>query len=111
MPCYDGRNDARCITEYVEKIHDGVNAARLCAVFTVLQQEGSLDRVLRAADWGEAGVTRVNTINWWTQHQERDRKQREAEQAERVRKARIAKAKASARAKLSDADKKALGIK
>lgn len=110
MPCYDGR-DSNHSVEYVEKIHDGVNAARLCAVFTVLQREGILERVLRAAMWDHAGVTRINTINWWVNHQERDRRQREAETHRKEETNRLTKARQEALSKLSDDDKKALGIK
>lgn len=75
MPCSDGRENT--YTVYVES---GNQTKRLCAVFSVLQQAGTLETTLDKVNWTEAGVSRRSTEEWWVRHQEEDlvRRRREA---------------------------------
>lgn len=75
MPCDDGRENI--LTVYVES---GNQTKRLCAVFSVLQQAGTLETTLDKVNWTEAGVSRRSTEEWWVRHQEEDlfRRRREA---------------------------------
>lgn len=75
MPCNDGRENT--YTVYVES---GNQTKRLCAVFSVLQQAGTLETTLDKVNWTEAGVSRRSTEEWWVRHQEEDlvRRRREA---------------------------------
>lgn len=88
MPCYSGDGPG-ATTVYVET---GKNAARLCAVFSVLEDRGLLEGVLRTVNWDEAGegVTYKSTVAWWERHKRADaeRLAREAE-AKRVREAKL----------------------
>ena len=67
MPCNDGRENT--YTVYVES---GNQTKRLCAVFSVLQQAGTLETTLDKVNWTEAGVSRRSTEEWWVRHQEED---------------------------------------
>ena len=67
MPCSDGRENT--YTVYVES---GNQTKRLCAVFSVLQQAGTLETTLDKVNWTEAGVSRRSTEEWWVRHQEED---------------------------------------
>jgi len=101
MPCTDGGDQRR--VEYVE---NGKQTSRLCAVFTVLEKNGTLDKVLKSADWVEAGVTEASTRQWWERHKNEDRLRRERE---RVRRLAEAKRKA-ALSRISETDRKLLGL-
>jgi hypothetical protein len=104
MPCLDGRENIH--TEYVERLHDGVNAARLCAVFSVLEKQGLLEEVLRNANWQGSGVSSASTMQWWEEHKARDRRRilREEQEIQRRRD------RAAAIAKLNPKDRKVLGL-
>jgi hypothetical protein len=104
MPCYDDRDNIRYVE--TEKEHDGKMAARLCAVFTVLEAKGTLMQTLKEASWPEAGVTAKGTLRWWEDHKRLDleRKRREREDRERYRD------KQNALKKLTPAERKALGL-
>ena len=91
MPCNDGRENT--YTVYVES---GNQTKRLCAVFSVLQQAGTLETTLDKVNWTEAGVSRRSTEEWWVRHQEEDL-------ARRRRKAVLNK--------LSPEERKILGVK
>jgi hypothetical protein len=80
MPCRDGGPDV----VYEEKLHNGVNAARLCAVFKVLESKDLLTKVLDAVDWKGAGVSRTGTDNWWEKHQKIDATRKELKKKERL---------------------------
>lgn len=106
MPCSSDYGPS-IHTEYVEKEHDGKMAARLCAVLTTLEARGWLHQTLDNIDYKEAGITRKSLQNWWNEHKQRDveRRLREQEEARRMR------VKRNALAKLTDAEKKALGVR
>ena len=103
MPCNDGYGPGST-TVYVES---GNQTARLCGVFTVLENRGELASVLNQVDWKEVGVSKASTIAWWERHKEEDRQRRQREAAETARK----KARRAVLSKLSPAEKKILGIK
>ena len=58
---------------------------------------------LNHINYAEAGITRKELEQWWKQHKKLDAKHREAE--------RLKKLRASALAKLSEEERKALGVK
>lgn len=93
MACRDGRDDAH----YIE-VEKGVQTQRLCAVFTVLEKRGTLDKTLDEVDWVEAGTDRSKTEAWWRRHKEEDRRRKEQKQkdVERAKRRKIALLKLSA---------------
>ena len=104
MPCRDydtrwdddwrspsSRNDE--IKEHTDKL-----ARIACKAMTELVKSGHADFLILKDD---------EVREWWEQHQEADRKAKEA----LAEKRRIAKLKKEALAKLSDEEKKVLGIK
>lgn len=102
MPCYDGRENTH--TVYVESRNQ---TKRLCAVFSVLQQDGTLETTLDKVNWTEAGVSRRSTEAWWVRHQEEDLVRRRREAAERDRAAR----RKAVLNKLSPEERTILGVK
>jgi hypothetical protein len=90
----------------VEKLHDGRNAARLCAVFRVLERRGLLNEVLDNANWAGSGVSQRSTEAWWSEHKALDQQKKEREIAEEQRK----RDREAALAKLSTKERKALGL-
>lgn len=84
MPCRD--DYPREIL--VEKLHDGVNAARLCAIMACLEGKEALTKVLDSVDWNEAGTSRSRLEKWWIDHKKIDADRRESERKELVRKKR-----------------------
>jgi hypothetical protein len=106
MPCrdYDSRwddswsqkardADTKAIKEHTDKL-----ARIACKAMTELVKSGHADFLVLKDD---------EVREWWEQHQEADRKAQEA----KAEKARKAKLKKEALAKLSDEEKKVLGIK
>lgn len=82
----------------------------LCATLSALEHVNGLTEVPHLPgqfyewiDHDEAGITRESLINWHKQHKELDAKHREQERLQKVR--------TDALKKLSDEEKKALGIK
>ena len=107
MPCNDGSNSWGVVerpTRHGLDIDDF--EAVLCGVFTELDIEGELYLWLGDIDWKEVGVSRAEVETWWTAHKKEDEARRDREQAERDKKA----LKASALAKLTDDEKKVLGL-
>lgn len=102
MPCSDGFPSGR--VEYVES---GNQTKRLCAVFSVLEQQGILNNVLTSADWTEAGVSRRSTEEWWTRHKQEDTARRKREAADRRR----AAERRAVLMKLSPEERALLGVK
>lgn len=76
--------------------------AMLCALIKVAGLDAAMDK----ADWAEAGVDAKELRDWWTRHKEKDRARREQEaratEQERLRQ--------EALAKLSPAERAALGL-
>jgi hypothetical protein len=121
MPCYDG--GPSCTTSYESDYRRERKAkerteAMLCAVLSVLEYETTLTAVLDDVDYTEAGFKRAHLEAWWKEHKVLDAKRRvrEAKERDAAKKAAETKAKAkkareAALAKLSEADRKALGLK
>lgn len=82
MPCRDG-GYSDVVVEYRDnpKI-----AAALCAVFTVLEKEKQLDKVLANVDWKEAGVPPKYISAWWDKHKIADEMRRTREKREQEKK-------------------------
>lgn len=106
MPCRDWTvEDEWRAKDAAEK---ALLRASLCAVLSALERQGDLyENVLSFIDWRESGVTEKEFRSWWKEHKredaERRKRQREADRKERLRK--------SALSKLTDEEKKILGIK
>ena len=87
--------------------------AVLCGVFTSLVKrstETGVDElfvVLRDVDWIEVGVKPAQVKTWWRRHLKQDEARRAQEAAEKERQ----RIKAQALSKLTDEEKKALGIR
>lgn len=102
MPCNADYGDTHTKTVYVES---GKQTQRLCGVFSVLEKQGILYKVLSEVDWAEAGVSKASTVTWWEHHKIEDqlRRQREQQAAE------LKRLKQKALNRLSPAERKALG--
>ena len=104
MPCRSYEDDYRSGSpteswQYKELKENNDKLARIaCKALTELVKSGHADFLVLKDD-----EVRI----WWEQHQEADRKAQEA----KAEKARRAKLKKEALAKLSDEEKKVLGIK
>ena len=113
MPCRDDPADYRPRNDYNEQVlrrERGDLDAALCAVFRVLDTNDypmSLGELLGYVDWQEAGVSRAWVDGWWASHKEQDRLRKLQEAAE----ARKKELQASAYAKLTRDEIKALGLK
>jgi len=105
MPCRDGMEDVRRREESERR---AIIEASLCAVLTVLDKDDAeFGAFLKKIDWKEAGVTKRQFLSWWEDHKEWDRKRREAV-AQQVHEAKVRK---DALSKLTEYEKKILGIK
>lgn len=107
MPCNDGSNSWGAVER---PTRHGLNIdefeAVLCGVFTELDAEGELYLWFGDIDWKEVGVSRQAVETWWTTHKKEDEARRAREKAECDKKA----LKAGALAKLTDDEKKVLGL-
>lgn len=102
MPCTDGG------VPYPPTRQQRLTAmmpAALCGVLNALSLE-ELARMLTVFDEKEAGVTTEEMMEWWTHHKEEDAERRRRERRGAEQKA----AAKAALAKLSRADRKALGL-
>ena len=81
-------------------------SAALCAVLTVLEENGGLDSVFNLADWEEAGFPEEWLRGWWADHKAQDERRRKREALDRARKAKADRA----RAKLTPEEREALGV-
>ena len=100
MPCRDYESDAAYarLEAYELKAQADRLARIACKAMTELVKQGKADFLLLKDD---------ELRDWWEKHQEADRKAKE----EAAEKRRINKLKKEALAKLSDPEKKVLGIK
>lgn len=57
----------------------------LCAVLTVLESRGKLEKVLARVDWKEAGVSEKHARAWWGAHKAADKARRRNEKLEKER--------------------------
>ena len=101
MPCMDYRDDYRTIdnTETYKKMRDQL-ARIACKALTELER----------IDPGNDLFDNKEVSTWFTQHKIDDAKAKEAERARRAKAKAAKEAKESALAKLTEADKKALGL-
>ena len=84
----------------------------LCGILTAAKQKAErtgykeVELLLDEVDWEEVGVKRAHVVNWWKAHQKEDenRRKREAERREKER------LRQSAIEKLTDEERKALGL-
>lgn len=115
MPCYDGGPSTP-----QPRLYHGLTAeqleATLCAVFTTLTEidfggsEMNVAEVLNNTDWKEAGVNRAEVAKWWKLHQAADKARKQREADAKAAAERQAMLKASALAKLTPAERIALGL-
>lgn len=105
MPCGDGPR----YNSYERVVYrpDPETEAMLCVVMTFLEKNSLIQYMRKETDWVEAGIDYAMIANWWKHHKAIDEARRKREKAERERE----KAKKDLLAKLSDAEKKLLGIK
>jgi hypothetical protein len=100
MPCTDGG------VPYGPTEAERYCEPALCAVLHVLESNEQLPEVLAAVDWREAGVAKRWVERWWARHKQEDARRREYE-AEQKQARKLA---ARARAKLTPAERRALGL-
>ena len=116
MPCrdyYDDHPEAyfRDVTEKELKKQISFAESALCQALVALEHVDSLVETVSPKkgsfyDWinyAEAGITKAQLVKWHKEHKILDQKHREEE--------RIKKLKEAALAKLTDEEKKALGVK
>ena len=102
MPCrvdYDTLSDE-------ERGSPELLKAAMCAILTTLTRQQTLAAVLKDTDWEEAGVSEEEVLGWWKRHQREDAARRIREAAAKEMKA----VRRQAVAKLSAAERKALGL-
>lgn len=104
MPCYSGGG---CRSDYVTPFMDKADAI-MCALLTTLEKDGTLSSALSACDWNEAGVDRKFVEKWWAQHKRDDRRRRKHEEASRKEREHRSALRASAKAKLTPEERRAL---
>lgn len=84
MPCYQTGSREGDLEESLGEVSKERNKldAMLCAVFDVLEKEGTLEKVIAAVDIQECGVARVAFTKWWRRHKASDAARKEREKAE-----------------------------
>jgi hypothetical protein len=85
MPCRNDYPEDNVVVRSEERLHNGVNAARLCGILTTLEAEGKLNSILKRVDWKEAGTSLQDLESWWAEHKAIDAKRRKKEAAEALR--------------------------
>lgn len=103
MPCTDG---GAPYPPTREQELEAKAPAMLCAITKVLDDSNIIGTIFDRVDWATAGVTAYEFQEWWELHKEKDRQRMrdEVRNAERERK------RKDALAKLTKADRKALGL-
>jgi len=101
MPCSDGGPSQEQLFE------ERMMPAILCGILTELEARLAVDEVFAAVDWDEVGCSQEYAKGWWAEHKRRDAI-RHAEDARRAERERIAQA---ARARLTPAEREALGLR
>ena len=101
MPCMDYRDDYRTIdnTETYKKMRDQL-ARIACKAMTELEKIDPTNKLFKDKEAGP----------WFTQHKIDDARAKEEERARKEKARKAKEAKAAALAKLTAADKKALGL-
>jgi hypothetical protein len=106
MPCYDSREDLHQICDDLQKSNNKLEAM-LCMVMYTLEEENEIGHFAELFNYKESGITRDQLFGWWKQHKEDDRRRKDRERAERDRLER----RDAALAKLTDEERKLLGVK
>lgn len=99
MPCFDPDYNAQALFRQGRE-HTKRLEAMLCAVLTAAAKGGVQAAIFHHYDAAEAGIPAKDVLDWWEQHQKEDRERREAE---------LERDRASGLAKLTPAERKALG--
>lgn len=115
MPCrdyYDEYPQAyfRDVTEPALKKQIAFAESALCQTLVALEkyittyneEHGTTRQTLDQINYDAAGITKTELTTWWNNHQELDEKHREEERLKTLREAALSK--------LSDEEKKVLGI-
>lgn len=108
MPCRDEMAEAQDRKRDYQEL--AFLRAGLCAVLTVMEKnmkKKTFAQYIDCIDWKEAGVTKREFLGWWEDHKEKDRK-RLAAMEKQLKEIKIRK---EALAKLTDEEKKILGVK
>lgn len=105
MPCRDQYDPVPTKTKRHGLTIEDFEAV-LCGMFTEMEADGELGLWLGDIDWAEVGVSRKMVEAWWEAHKKEDEFRRAKELAERVKEER----RKAALAKLTDEDRKALGL-
>jgi hypothetical protein len=66
MPCHDPI-DPFYAEQEISRLR-----AMVCAVAGALDQQKTLTKLLDSIDWNQAGVTRQEFDDWWSEHQMQD---------------------------------------
>ena len=77
MPCTDGGVPFPPSRE--EVLNDKVPVPMLCALLSLIEEEGTLEGRLADVDWKEAGITKAEFREWWETHKRRDAERRQRE--------------------------------
>jgi hypothetical protein len=110
MPCRDWNvNDDRAAE------HDRLRLVEpaLCGVFTAMERQGGdlFENVLSFVNWREAGVSEESVRHWWKAHKAEDARQRKNEDRRAKSAAEKKRKREEALAKLTEEERKLLGIK
>lgn len=107
MPCYDSRDHDGSATEALRARVVFMEAA-LCATLNALRRINLIHAdPLDSIDYVEAGIAKKDLNRWWQEHIAKDEARKIREEADRQRKV----LREDALAKLSDEEKKVLGLK
>lgn len=109
MPCRDWTvND-----EYHAEAHRIASLLEpaMCGILTALENQNQLQMVLFSVDWREAGVSKESVEAWWKEHKRKDAQRRKAEAKRVARAAEKQRKREEALAKLTEEERKLLGIK
>jgi len=112
MPCNDGgmfRSDEDRARGLITTARDF--EAVLCGILSNIRdranrREDPIGNLFESVDWEEVGVTRKRVEKWWKDHQKEDEERRAREALEAARK----RVRDEALAKLTPAERKALGL-
>lgn len=114
MPCRDDYGPSVNDTVVDNSTYNDLQTASagLCALLSQFESDDpiTLNYYLSNIDWKEAGITEKQFKSWWLKHKMLDAQRRERERLERERVATNALNRRSGLAKLTAAERKALGL-
>ena len=116
MPCRDWTATEVVSGEYLSKLTHRATIAEagLCAILTVMEKnmtEKTMTQYIDSIDWKEAGISKESFLLWWKEHKAEDAKRRKAEAKRASKEKKKEKLRETALSKLTDEEKKILGIK